>query len=157
MNDITIRIYLARGLLLTVLTAVAGIWLLLQALLWTLSHDIKRVLVVRGQTAYEYLQNGRFWKTKSGRYVWFLKGPGMYKLARKVLVLARQEIKEQNLRSNIILYTQCSSCIFLRNCGQKYDIRCRHCAYVRECPYHRIKKSDRMCGVFRCARWIEMD
>ena len=157
MNDITTYTFLAIGLVISIILAVAGIWLLIQAMLWILCHDIKRVLLVRNQTAYEYLQNGKFWKTKSGRYVWFLKGPGLYKLVRKILMVARQEVKEQNLKSNVILYAQCSSCIFLRYCEQKYDARCRHCAYFKECPYRKIKSNDRMCGVFRCARWIEMD
>ena len=149
--------FLTIGLVFTVILAVAGVWLMIQALFWILCHDIKRVLLVRNQTAYEYLQNERFWKTKSGRYVWFLKGPGMYKLERKLLTMARQEVKEQNLKSNIVLYIQCSNCIFLRQCEEKYEIRCRHCSYARECPYRKIKKNEAMCAAFRCAKWIEMD
>lgn len=157
MTNITMNINQTIRVALSIFLAIAGIWLLIQAILWILSLDIKRVLLVLKQTAYEYLQKRRFWKTKSGRYVWFLKGPGMYKLVRKLLMLARQEIRDQNLKANIILYTQCSSCIFLSHCEQKYDIRCQHCTYANGCPYRKIKRNDRMCGVFRCAKWIEMD
>ena len=60
MNDITTYTFLAIGLVISIILAVAGIWLLIQAMLWILCHDIKRVLLVRNQTAYEYLQIEKF-------------------------------------------------------------------------------------------------
>ena len=139
------------------LTCVVAAWLCLQAMMWMLSCNIRRILRLRGRSACDYLQNGRFWKGRSNCYVWYLKGPGMAVLAKKVLGMARQEVRESNFRSNATLYGQCSVCIFMTNCDQKYLVRCSHCVIDRHCSLRRHKKGDAICRHFKCRRWIECD
>jgi hypothetical protein len=148
--------YMLFGILVAIMTSMS-FWLLLQVLMALLCWDIKRVLRVKKMTAYEYLQEHRFWKTKTGKYVWFLKGPGMYMLARKLLKLAKNEVKETNFKTNETLFNQCTACIFLKQCIQKYDPDCQHCFFYTKCQVFKNKKTNRICDDFKCLRWIEID
>lgn len=132
-------------------------WLCLQVMMWILSFNIRRILGLRNRTACDYLEKGRFWKDRDNRYVWYLRGPGMAILAKTVLAMARKEVREANFRSNTILYGQCSVCIFMVSCGQKYLVRCGHCVINSRCSLRRQKKGDSICRHFKCSRWIECD
>ena len=139
------------------MTVVLAAWLCLQVMMWILSYNIRRILSLRNRTACDYLARGRFWKDEGNRYVWFLRGPGMARLAKTVLGMARKEVREKNFKSNTTLYGQCSVCIFLVTCSQKYVIRCSHCVIHGHCSLHRHKKSNSICRHFKCSRWIECD
>ena len=146
---------LKTGLIIAM--ACMGGWLLIQLLMCILCYDIKRVLRARNTTAYEYLKSDKFWKSKSGRCVWYLKGPGLSLLVGKLLKMARMEVRETNFRSNRDLYNQCSSCIFLIDCQQKYEVSCQHCSFVKTCQLYRSKTNERICKAFKCTKWIEND
>ena len=79
------------------------------------------------------------------------------RLAKTVLVMARREVRESNLRANTTLYGQCSVCIFLAGCTQKYQIGCSHCVFHGYCSLRRLKRGDAICRHFKCSRWIECD
>jgi hypothetical protein len=81
----------------------------------------------------------------------------MARLAKTVLVMARREVRESNLRANTTLYGQCSVCIFLAGCTQKYQIGCSHCVFHGYCSLRRLKRGDAICRHFKCSRWIECD
>lgn len=149
--------YSCLTIFLSAICAFGGIWSLMQILMYLLCWDIKRILQVRSMSAFDYLHNARFWKSKSGKYYWWLKGPGMFKLAKKVLLMARQEVRESNLRSNSIVFRWCSNCIFLNHCNQKFFIRCIHCTSYKQCPKLSSYKCKSVCNQFCCAKWIEKD
>lgn len=132
-------------------------WLCLQVMMWILSFNIRRILSMRNRTACDYLEKGRFWKDNDNHYAWYLWGPGMARLAKTVLGMARKEVRESVFRSNATLYGQCSVCIFLAVCSQKYVIRCNHCVISGHCSLQRHKKSDAICKHFKCRKWIECD
>lgn len=150
----TYTILLVAAYTMTVLLAA---WLCLQLMMWVLSFNIRRILALRNRTACDYLEKGRFWKDGGNRYVWYLRGPGMARLAKTVLVMARREVRESNLRANTTLYGQCSVCIFLAGCTQKYQIGCGHCVFHGHCSLRRQKRGDAICRHFKCSRWIECD
>ena len=139
----TYTILLVAAYTMTVLLAA---WLCLQLMMWVLSFA---ELIV--------LNDRRFWKDGGNRYVWYLRGPGMARLANTVLVMARREVRESNLRANTTLYGQCSVCIFLAGCTQKYQIGCSHCVFHGYCSLRRLKRGDAICRHFKCSRWIECD
>ena len=155
MNTDTLHIILIIGAY--ILVGMFGVWLCLQLIMWVLSLNIERILRVRNQTACNYLRNGKFWKKNNNRYVWFLKGPGMVLLVKKVLGMAKQEIWENNFKSNSTLYGQCSVCIFTFDCYQKYVIHCNHCIIYNNCSLLKQKRKTSICKQFRCIKWIEND
>ena len=138
-------------------TGIMVAWLCLQVMMWILSFNIKRILILRKQTACDYLGKGKFWKDKNNHYVRFLKGPGMARLAKTVFGMARMEVWESNFKSNTALYEQCSVCIFMVTCSQKYLVRCSHCVINESCSLQRQKKGNSICKHFRCRKWIECD
>ena len=140
----TYTILLVAAYTMTVLLAA---WLCLQLMMWVLSFNIRRILGLRNRTASDYLEKGRFWKDGGNRYVWYLRGPGMARLAKTVLVMARREVRESNLRANTTLYGQCSVCIFLAGCTQKYQIGCSHCVFHGYCSLRRLKRGDAICCI----------
>lgn len=155
MNRFCLQIVL--NALIAIIMVVSGFYLILQLLMLILSMNIKRILKLSGRSAYDYLQKGSFWKGKNRNNYWFMKGPGMTRLRKKLLSLAKAETKEMLLVSNGAVYGQCSNCIFYLNCEKKYYIRCCDCKYFGKCPLFPQKGNQAICNHFSCSRWIEKD
>ena len=132
-------------------------YLLLQFLMFLLSLNAKRILKCSGRSASDFLQKGSFWRGKKQKKVWYLRGPGLTKLRQNILFQAKLEMREKQFRSNAILYDQCTSCIFLYNCDDKYQIDCNGCKNKKPCTYMKENKNLDICNHFKCAKWIEKD
>ena len=95
--------YLFKDLLVAVTMVISGFYLLLQFLMLLLSLNIKRILKCSDKSAYDFLQKGCFWKGKKKKRVWYLKGPGLTSLRRRLLSAAKKETLHA-MRSNIMLH-----------------------------------------------------
>ena len=143
--------------LLSIIMVMSGLYLLLQFLMLVLSMNIRRILKSSERTACDFLQKGSFWRGRKKKNSWYLNGPGTARLRRKLLTMARQEIREKRFLSNTVLYEQCTNCIFQFNCQQKYFASCGNCKYKRGCPLLKNKRKTAICDHFRCDKWIEKD
>ena len=149
--------YLFKDLLVAVTMVISGFYLLLQFLMLLLSLNIKRILKCSDKSAYDFLQKGCFWKGKKKKRVWYLKGPGLTSLRRRLLSAAKKETREKIFQSNTILADQCGNCIFQFNCYEKYHIDCNGCKNRKSCPRTKEKNNLNICNHFLCVKWIEKD